>query len=292
MTETTVKQGNETSAVGISSTGISAIDRDRLYQASEILLEARRTVTPITELPVKLRPTTLTEAYFLQDIIIAELGEVAGWKVGASSPDAVPVFGPMFDFGVASNGSLITPTMRRMRGIEAEIAFLMGHDLPPRDTAYTREEVIAAIASAHPAIELLESAYVDPDAVDRLSMIGDLQMHGGFVHGPAYPGWRDFDFGTENVTVSVDGAIRTDKGANGVGADILKLVVWLANEGQPRTGGLRTGQWITTGSWMGKTLATAGSSVRVHFDHFGDVTVMFEEHEPRMPRTEPVVLHN
>jgi 2-keto-4-pentenoate hydratase len=179
-----------------------------------------------------------------------------------------------------------------MRGIEAEIAFLLGKDLPPRATPYTREELVAAIASAHPAIELLESAYVDPDAVDRLSMIGDLQMHGGFVHGPAYAGWRDFDYSKENVTVSVDGAIRTDRGANGVGADILKLVEWLANYGQSRTGGLFAGQWITTGSWMGKTLASAGSSVHVHFDHFGDVSLTFEDHEPRHPRTEPVVFHS
>jgi hypothetical protein len=43
---------------------------------------------------------------------------------------------------------------------------------------------------------------------------------------------------------------------------------------------------------MGKTLANAGSSVHVHFDHFGDVRIKFEDHEPWQPRTEPVVLHN
>ena len=170
--------------------------------------------------------------------MISELGAIAGWKVGASSPDATPMFAPMFDFGIAPSGSLISTTMRRMRGVEAEIAFLLGHDLPARSTAYTREEVVAAIASAHPAIELLETAFVDPDKVDRLSMIGDLQMHGGFIYGPAFADWRNFDFGTENVTVSVDGVVRTDHGANGIGTDILSLVEWLANHGQSRTQGL------------------------------------------------------
>ena len=269
--------------------GITPQNRDRLRQASEILLEARRTVTPITELPAKLRPTTLSEAYFLQGVVIEELGAIAGWKVGAPSPDTTPVFGPMFDFGVAPSGSLIASRMRRMRGVEAEIAFLIGRDLPTRSAPYTRDEVVSAIASAHPAIELLESAYTDPDAVDRLSMIGDLQMHGGFVYGPAFAKWRDFDYSIENVTVSIDGAIRTDKGANAAGPDILRLVQWLANEGQPRTGGLRAGQWITTGSWMGKTLATPGSVVHVHFNHFGDVTAIFEDHEPTRPRPEPVL---
>ncbi len=281
---------------------ITSIDRDRLRQASEILLEARRTTTPITDLPARLRPTSLLEAYYLQDVMLEELGTAAGWKVGAPSPDATPIFGPMFDFGIASNGSLISVNMRRMRGVEAEIAFLLGKDLPLRSTPYTRDEVVAAIASAHPAIELLETAFVDPDAVDRLSMIGDLQQHGGFVHGPAYRGpsgnepastaWRNFDFSTENVTVAVDGAVRTREGSNAAGPDLIKLVEWLANHGVNRTGGLKAGQWITTGSWMGKTLAEPGSAVHVHFNHFGDVTCTFEGHAPTHPRTEPVVHHN
>ena len=284
------------------NTGITSYDRDRLRQASEILLEARRTTTPIADLPVKLRPVSLLEAYYLQDVMLEELGTVAGWKVGAPSPDATPVFGPMVDFGIASTGSLISVNMRRMRGVEAEIAFLLGDDLPLRSEPYVRDEVVAAIASAHPAIELLETAFIDPDAVDRLSMIGDLQQHGGFVYGPAYRGssgkedastaWRSFDFSVENVSVSVDGAVRTDKGANTAGPDLVKLVEWLANHGGSRTGGLKAGQWITTGSWMGKTLATAGSVVHVRFTQFGDVTATFEAHAPTHPRTEPVVHHN
>ena len=224
------------------------------------MLEARRTLTPIPELPTGLRPTTLAEAYFLQDVMVGALGAIAGYKVGSPSPEAVPLFAPMFDFGITSSGSLIGSHMRRMRGIEAEIAFLIGQDLPARVNPYTREEVVAAIASAHPAIELIESGYIFPMKVDRLSMIGDLQIHGGFVHGPAFAGWKDFDFSTEKVTVSIDSVVRVEEGKNAAGPDLLKLVTWLANEGQPRTGGLHKGQWITTGSWTG--LDTCRSRVR------------------------------
>ena len=271
---------------------ISPVDRSRLREASELLLQARRTVTPIPELPTGLRPTTLAEAYFLQDVMIVEMGAIAGYKVGAPSPEATPLFAPMFDFGIASSGSLIGTHMRRLRGIEAEIAFLIGHDLPPRTEPYTREEVVAAIASAHPAVELIESAYIYPTKVDRLSMIGDLQIHGGFVHGPAFAGWKDFDFSQEQVAVSIDSVVRVEEGKNAFGPDLVKLVQWLANEGQARTGGLYKGQWITTGSWTGLTLADAGSTVHVHFAHAGDVRLTFEEHQPRHPRTEPVVHHS
>ena len=62
---------------------LSGIDRQRLYQAAEMLLEARRTLQPIDDLPLALRPKTLEEAYFVQDLMLQALGKAGGWKVGA-----------------------------------------------------------------------------------------------------------------------------------------------------------------------------------------------------------------
>jgi 2-keto-4-pentenoate hydratase len=257
---------------------LNAQDEDRLRQAAELLLQARRTTVPIADLPEGLRPRSLDEAYFLQDTIALALGKIGGWKVGVPNADATPVFGPMpLMGGFANSGDVLSETFRRMRGLEAEIAFCFGQDLPPRQEPYTRGEVIAAIGSCHPAIEILETAYADPDKVDRFSMIGDLQMNGGFAHGAAVPGWQEFDFGAEGVEISVDGAVRVQaRGSNGAGKDILRLVVWLANEGQYRTGGLNAGDWVTTGSWTGKTLAEAQSHCHVHFEHFGSVEINFQ----------------
>jgi 2-keto-4-pentenoate hydratase len=257
---------------------IPALDNDRMHQAAELLLKARREIAPIRELPVKLRPQTLDEAYALQDVMALAMGAIGGWKVGATSPDATPVFSAMPLWGgFAKSGARIAPSFKRLRGIEAEIAFLIGKDLPPRTDPYTRDEIADAIASAHPAIELLESAYDDPDQVDRFSILGDLQINGGFAHGTAVPDWQSHNLAQESVTVSIDGAVRFEGTAsNAAGTDLLRLVTWLANEGSYRTGGLKAGQWITTGSWSGKELATAGSVVHVRFSRFGDVTVQFD----------------
>jgi 2-keto-4-pentenoate hydratase len=257
--------------------GIDAIEDDLLRQASEIILEARRSRHPIPSLPEKLRPTNLAEAYRLQDILISALGPVGGWKVGAPSPEAEPLCSPMpLLGGFAENNSTLAHTFSRYRGAEAEIAFLLGQDLPVRNQPYTREEVVAAIASAHPAIEIMETAFDDPDRVDRFSVIGDLQMNGGFAHGPALPNWRGIDFAQETAAIIVDGAVRVEaKASNPAGTDLLRLVAWLANEGQSRTGGLSAGDWITTGSWTGKVLASPGSEVIARFSSFGDVRIYF-----------------
>jgi 2-keto-4-pentenoate hydratase len=265
-------------ATGTVEHTIPAVDNDRMFQAAEILLKARREVMPVPNLPENLRPRTLDEAYALQDIMTTAMGRIGGWKVGAPAPDATPLFAAMALWGgFAASGSRISPHFKRLRGVEAEIAFLLGKDLPPRLQPYTRDEVTDAIASAHPAIELLESAFVDPDQVDRFSMIGDLQLNGGFVYGAALENWKDYDLTQESVTVNIDGAIRFEgKASNPAGTDLLRLVTWLANEGSYRTGGLQFGQWITTGSWSGKAPACAGSSVEVCFSTFGSVSLKFD----------------
>ncbi|MFT4113397.1 2-keto-4-pentenoate hydratase [Silvibacterium sp.] len=256
---------------------LSAKDRDRLRQAAEILLRARRECEPVTALPEELAPRDLDEAYALQDILAEALGPVGGYKVGAASPDSTPLFSPMPLWGGYSpSGALVADSYRRVRGVEGEIAFLLGKDLPARETPYTREELIEAIASAHPAIELLESAFEDPDKTPRLMTIGDLQSNGGFLYGPALEGWQNVDFTKESVKVVVDGAVRFEGTAsNTAGTDLLRLVSYLANEGSKRTGGLLKGQWITTGSWSGKELATQGSRVEVSFSTFGSVFMSF-----------------
>ena len=257
---------------------IPTFDNDRMRQAAELLLKARREVMPIHELPEKLRPATLEEAYALQDIMAEGLSPIGGWKVGAPTPEATPMFSAMPLWGgFAASGDRVSGVFKRLRGVEAEIAFLLGKDLPHRSKPYSREEVVDAIASAHPAIEMLESGFFDVDKVDRLSLIGDLQMNGGFATGAAVPGWRDYDLAEESVTVTIDGNVVFEgKASNTAGTDLLRMVVWLANEGGHRTGGLKSGQWITTGSWSGKAFAKAGSSVEARFSRFGAVNLKFD----------------
>ena len=248
---------------------------DALTQATNFLLDARRTGQLIDALPADVAPGDLDEAYFIQDRIAAAFGEIGGWKIGAPTPEASPLFGPMPAAWMAEGGSLLSGERWRTRGLEAEIAFLLGTDLPPRDTPYTREEALAAVASAHPIIEELETAYVDPFKLEKPSMVADLQVHGGFVYGPAIANWQSIDWTQEKVILTVDGVVRKERTGSNTSGDFLKWLPWLANEGAKRTGGLRKGQWITTGSWTGADFASAGSVVEAEFSTAGKVNLRF-----------------
>ncbi len=245
----------------------------QLLEAVELLLGARRTLTPMDDLPPELRPVSLDEVFFVQDRIREAYGALGGWKVGASSLEATPMAAPLPLTMVAQSGAV---RGGRLRGLEAEIAFVLKSDLPPRAKPYSDEEVYAAVESCHPAIEILESGLVDPTSPEvKMTMLADLQMHGGLVLGSDYPSWRTVDFQREHVTLAIDGMIRVEETGSNTSGDLLRLLPWLANEGAARTGGLRARQWITTGSWTGNTPARSGSSVDVHFSAVGRVSVRF-----------------
>jgi 2-keto-4-pentenoate hydratase len=260
---------------------ISPARESELLSAAELFLEARRAAAPFADLSAAFAPTSLEEASFVQDVMYRALEPALAqtpraWKVGAPAPDATPLFGPMIAAWIKPSPALFDDSRHRLRGLEAEIAFLMGKDMPPRAVPYTREEFIDAIASCHPAIEELETGLTVPAQAARFSMIADLQMHGGFIYGAAVSNWQQIDFAKESVSLSIDGDVKVERTAsNTAGTDLLRLVLHLVNEGAARTGGLQRGSWVTTGSWTGNTFATAGSRVDVHFSTAGSVSLRF-----------------
>ena len=257
--------------------GMTGTRESQLIKAASLLLTARRTLKPFLDLPEVLRPTSTDEVDYVQDLVAEAFGEVGGWKVGAGSLEATPTAVPMPRIWIGPNGSRLAGHSHRFRGVEAEIAFLLGQDLPAHTSRYTDDEVFAAVASCHPVIEVLESGLINPvNPAVRMSKDADLQMHGGLIFGAAFADWKSVDFSKEHVTLAVDGVVRVEATGSNTSGNLLRLLPWLANEGSERTGGLTAGQWITTGSWTGCTLARAGSTVDVNFSTVGKVGLRFE----------------
>ena len=140
---------------------------DATAEAADLLLAARRDpASKLTALPASLKPADQAAAYAIQHRVAARFAAIGGWKVGAPGPEAPAICGPMPGAGVVPSPATLSSALHTLRGIEAEICFRMAADLPLRATPYTRHEVIAAIAAAHPAIEVLESRFTDPDALE------------------------------------------------------------------------------------------------------------------------------
>jgi 2-keto-4-pentenoate hydratase len=241
--------------------------------AAAVLLEARQR-GPIAALPDDVQPRTEAEAYAIQALVMAELGPIGGWKVGAPGPAAAPNCAPMPASGIFASPATLDPALFTLREVESEIAFLLGADLPVRPTPCTEAEVLAAVASCHAAIEVLQPRFESPEEVDGLSHLADLIRHGAFIYGPPIADWQHIDFPALPITQTIEGGPTIASVGNPAG-DMMRLMVWLANVGAAWAGGLKAGQIVTCGSWTGRTPAPAGALVTTAFQGIAPVTVHF-----------------
>jgi 2-keto-4-pentenoate hydratase len=244
-------------------------------EAAEILLAARQGGPLPSDLPESCRPRTRAEAYEIQAAVAPHLGPIGGWKVGAPSPDAIPMCSPLPQSGILFSPANVAGPFR-YRGVEAEIVFHFGQSLPPRDKPYDLAEVTAAIDTCHAGIEVIECRYAQMDGADHLSALADLQNHHAFVIGPANPEGIPASFATVAIALTIDGVIIHEDTGSNPAKDLMRLLLWLVNEGAVWAGGVKAGDWVTTGSWVGKYPAPAKSTVIAQFDGFPPVTLSFD----------------
>ena len=88
------------------------------------------------------------------------------------------------------------------------------------------------------------------------------------------PDWRTVDLAAEEVVLLVNGA-EVKRGRGNPAGDMVRLLVWLANEGARWAGGLEAGQWVTTGSWTGKDPVPPGGRAEARFARMGSAAVTF-----------------
>jgi 2-keto-4-pentenoate hydratase len=254
----------------------AAMLNDQVDAAARLLCAARGGA-PIHELPAECRPQSDADAYQIQDAVIRQLGEViGGWKVGAASASAAAFCAPIWMRMIRPSPACFGTTELRLIGIEAEIAFRLGHDLPARGASYNRAEVTAG-ASLHPTIEVVDSRYADFRSLGRAPILADNFSNGGLVYGAAVADWRSRDLGRIRITVTEDDEPFAESGT-GVARDPIGALVDFANLMNGR-GGIKAGTIVTTGSWTGMVFTRRRARIVADFGPLGRVEVMFPADE-------------
>ncbi len=253
-------------------------------RAAALLLTARRELSPIPALPEDCRPATVAEGYAIQ-AAVCDLrgGELAGFKIGATSQAArtllateEPFHGCLFADGVHDSPATLIAGDTPFRLIEPEFAFRLGADLPARAAPYGRAELVQAIASLHPAFEVVTSAYGAAwTGAGLAQLIADNGVHASLVLGPAMADWGRLDLAAQEVVFEKDGAeIGRGQGANALGHP-LNALAWLADRGVLDGRGLKAGDLVTTGLVTPFTYAEAGAALRADYGPLGAVELAF-----------------
>ena len=261
--------------------------------ATLALIAARRESRTIAGMPAAWLPADLTTTYRLQRAISRPLGEVRGWKVagldsaqqqamGVPSPVAAPLLAPWVQTSAArfALSAFVAPKL------EGEFAFELARDLPAREAGekpYTRSEVEAAIGSLHIGVEVCDSRLPadGSEPAPILMQLADDLNNGAYAIGTANFDWRDVDFATHAITLRavVDGQrVELAQGTGRVilGGDPVGAVLALANAQPPGYGGLRAGQFVTTGSCTGAVAVPGACAVEADFGALGTVRLRFE----------------
>jgi 2-keto-4-pentenoate hydratase len=260
------------------------LNEQQTKQAAELIWRCWKDGDVITALPGDLRPVGRPEAYAIQAHYAAMSGKpIRGWKIAATSEAGQkhigvdgPIAGRLLAEHAFEDGAELPFGHNRMAVAEAEFAFRMAQDLPPRDEEYRVEQVLAAVASLHGAIEIPDSRLEPFEKAGAAQLIADNACTHDFVLGPAMSqAWRGIDLVTHRVTASVEGKVTHD----GIGANVLGdprvALTWIANELSRFGMTLGAGQVVTTGTCAVPLPVEPGDRVLVDYGELGRITMRF-----------------
>ena len=227
------------------------------------------------------RPSNRNEGYAVQAAMEQYAsGPVFGWKIAATSEAGQkhinvpgPLAGRIYAEPAIPDGGAAPMAGNAMRVGEPEFAFRMGRSLSPRSAPYTVAEVLDAVGSLHPAIELPDSRFADFVGAGEAQLIADNACAHLFVLGsPTTADWRAVDLVEEKPVITLRGQRYTGHGRNVLG-DPRVALAWLANELRQLGITLKAGEVVTTGTCHPPLPIEAGDHMEADFGTFGRVSV-------------------
>lgn len=210
---------------------------------------------------------------------------IAGWKIAATSKSGQehigvqgPLEGPYLSSHIYDDGAILSMTGNHMAVAEAEFAFRFGQTLEVREQAYSEQEVLVAVASLHPSLELPDSRISDyPDAGPAV-LLADCACGRDWVLGAATRvDWRSMDLAECPAKLIINDATVTEgKGADALGHPVTALT-WLVNKLCQRGIAIQADQVVTTGVCGKPQPVKAGDRVVCDLGVFGTVGVQLTD---------------
>ena len=252
---------------------------DRISIAACALIDAENANTVLKEFPNLSAPNSIEEAFLIQDAVLKKRGgEIAAWKVGPGSGEMTITCAPITVDRVFNSPARLANS-NSLKGIEWEIAFRLGNDLPSMGMTYSRDDIKNSIKTLMVAIEAVETRFDSWPVANPLWALADNQSNEALIIGDEIEFFDELQLkGLEGRLVIDHQEVVADAGFPG--EDPLSLITELANHMSNRSSdvqarGLRSGDIITTGSWNGVDFAAQNSSIKASFNEVGSATLEF-----------------
>src|SRR5258708_39244598 len=188
------------------------LDDSQIAAASRTLKGHWRAGPKFAELEASLRPHDRADGYAIQAAIEhISTKPLFGWKIAATSEAGqkhINVDGPMagriLAETVIADGGTALMAGNEMRVGEPEFAFRMASDLPPRSQPYTVQQVLDAVGTLHPAIEIPDSRFAGFVSAGAAQIVADNACAHLFVLGaPTSANWRALDLVEQRSVITL-----------------------------------------------------------------------------------------
>ena len=190
-------------------------------------------------------------------------------QLGVDQPD----FGVLFDDMAVEDGGTLDPARALQPKAEAEIAFVLGKDLP--DPESTPEMVADAVATAHAAIEIVDSRIADWK-ITFADTVADNGSSAFFVLGKQGLPLDGLDLLTCGMVMEINGAIVSlGAGAAALGHP-LNAAAWLARTLARRGEPLKAGDILLAGALGPMVALQAGDHVRAIIGGLGSASFTYK----------------
>ncbi len=251
--------------------------------AAEALLAASRTGRPTEPLVTRWPGLDVRDAYQVQQRVVAARlaagATLVGHKIGLTSAAMQemlgidqPDYGQLLSDMRVPDGGVVPAARFLAPRAEIEIAFVLRERL--RGPGITRDDVLAATATVHAAIENIDSRVLDW-RIGFVDTVADNASSGAFVISEDGVDPTGLDLASIDGTLDHNGQMV----AEGSGAAVLGhpalAVAWLANALADWDTALEPGHVVLSGACTKAVPVVAGDVVRGRFGVLGPVSVTF-----------------
>ncbi len=189
-------------------------------------------------------------------------------QLGVNEPD----FGVLFDDMQVADGGRLNPARTLQPKAEAEIAFVLGANLPDRATCI--DEVAAAVATVHAAIEIVDSRIAGWD-ISFADTVADNGSSAYFVLAERGLPLSGLDLEGAAMEMSVNGTVvSTGTGAAALG-NPLNAAAWLARTLAARGEPLKAGDILLAGALGPMVALNPGDTVWARVTGIGECSFSF-----------------
>lgn len=216
-------------------------------------------------------PSSLEESFTLEDGYAVQdgVGSALGWFPDGA-PKAWKAGGKPFMTAAPLPQVLTEPAMWSGAGhhdlvMEAELAFRLA-STPAKD-----QSIESCLGTMCVSIEIVATRITDGLKAPLAWKLADQLVHASLVIGAEIP-YTARDWSQQPCRVLVNGVTRAEAQGSHPNGDPMLPVSWLAGHAAERTGGLRTGDLVTTGAWL-LLPVQRGDSIEVQFEGIGKASV-------------------